>query len=444
MNRPSINQGTSHHVNRTISIVAALAWGMVLLPATARAEKQVPWPNAVYCSGGACCAAPANQTACCNDVLTVSDDEGGNSSLSPEDAGIRLGSLGGSQADSAMACVYQGTGTCSGQQSCCLPNGTCTMADGRCCDDLGGIAGAAGSTCGTTMCGACCTGTTYPYSCAVKPSSACTGTASGFAGAGTTCAAGTCTTAYACCYPDHLVNDPEHDRLCDNQALSICDSENGTPYFGTTCEADDPDLDGVPGFCDDNCPLVPNLDQANFDGDQFGDACDPCIYDGLNDVDGDTICGDADNCPVDANTDQLDSDGDGAGDVCDLPCPFDADNDADGDGLCADVDNCPTMPNPGQENCDDWSGDTQGDACDSDIDGDGIPNTDDACDYTPYPYIQLNLVVLDAANSLYGTVRWDVDGDCDVDEDDIYWVTVYGSSAGCGDGGNHLEYKLCP
>ncbi len=37
---------------------------------------------------------------------------------------------------------------------------------------------------------------------------------------------------------------------------------------------DDDDGDGVPNAID-NCPKVANPDQANDDGDAFGDACDP-------------------------------------------------------------------------------------------------------------------------------------------------------------------------
>jgi hypothetical protein len=37
----------------------------------------------------------------------------------------------------------------------------------------------------------------------------------------------------------------------------------------------DSDLDGV-GVCVDNCPTVANANQANQDGDQWGDACDNC------------------------------------------------------------------------------------------------------------------------------------------------------------------------
>ena len=39
----------------------------------------------------------------------------------------------------------------------------------------------------------------------------------------------------------------------------------------------DPDHDGV-GDPADNCPAIPNPQQQNFDGDSFGDACDPCPH----------------------------------------------------------------------------------------------------------------------------------------------------------------------
>lgn len=88
----------------------------------------------------------------------------------------------------------------------------------------------------------------------------------------------------------------------------------------------DPDQDGYgspgnPGdICPlDNCPDVYNMDQADFDGDGLGDACDECT-----DLDGDgfgvpgfaaNTCPD-DNCPGIYNPDQTDSDGDGIGDAC--------------------------------------------------------------------------------------------------------------------------------
>ncbi|NLE60683.1 MAG: hypothetical protein GX616_20245, partial [Planctomycetes bacterium] len=116
--------------------------------------------------------------------------------------------------------------------------------------------------------------------------------------------------------------------------------------------------------------------------DSFGDVCDLCPNDPLNDVDGDGACGDVDNCPDTANANQANADGDSLGDVCDL-CPNDPLNDVDGDGACGDVDNCPDTANANQANAD---GDSFGDVCDNcptvpnadqaDADGNGVG---DAC-----------------------------------------------------------------
>ena len=58
----------------------------------------------------------------------------------------------------------------------------------------------------------------------------------------------------------------------------------------------DTDGDGIPD-AHDNCPTVPNPDQANEDGDRFGDVCDPC--------------------PIIADDAPADTDGDGVADACD-------------------------------------------------------------------------------------------------------------------------------
>ena len=86
----------------------------------------------------------------------------------------------------------------------------------------------------------------------------------------------------------------------------------------------DRDNDGVPNS-DDNCIGDVNSNQADLDGDGFGDECD------LDD-DADGVLDVADNCPLAANAGQEDLDGDGFGDACDL--------DADGDGVIDGDDQC--------------------------------------------------------------------------------------------------------
>lgn len=71
----------------------------------------------------------------------------------------------------------------------------------------------------------------------------------------------------------------------------------------------DIDYDGVDDS-QDNCPSIPNPDQKNTNGDEYGDACQ------MGDQDKDGITDFKDNCRYAANPDQKDEDNDGFGDVC--------------------------------------------------------------------------------------------------------------------------------
>jgi len=192
---------------------------------------------------------------------------------------------------------------------------------------------------------------------------------------------------------------------------------NPSPHAPNNCPIDT-DGDGVPDVTD-NCQFVANPDQANFDGDSMGDACDPdddndgqsdadeiacgsnpmdasskstdtdndnqpdCVD---NDDDNDGVPDANDNCPLVANANQADGDGDGIGNACD-PNPNDGPlGDLDGDGIANNADNCPNVANSNQA---DFDGDGLGDACDPDDDNDGVVDANDLCPNTP-PNTQVN------------------------------------------------------
>lgn len=105
----------------------------------------------------------------------------------------------------------------------------------------------------------------------------------------------------------------------------------------------DADADGADDTCDDNCVGLANANQADFDADFMGDACDTCT-DGDGDGFGNpgyppNTCA-QDNCPSVANASQDDADLDGTGEACD---------------------NCPGLANADQANLD---ADPMGDPCD--------------------------------------------------------------------------------
>jgi len=100
------------------------------------------------------------------------------------------------------------------------------------------------------------------------------------------------------------------------------------------------DLDGDGRFAgvpvsDDNCPKISNPDQADFDGDTFGDACD-----GDDDNDGMTDYFEIRYAlnPFDASDAGVDSDGDGLSNLAEFHLSTDPRaTDTDGDGVDDDV-----------------------------------------------------------------------------------------------------------
>lgn len=340
---------------------------------------------------------------------------------------------------------------------------------------------------------ACCTGLAAS-DCTDIPSVCCDVLGGVSAGVGTTCSSGICGDALACCKGDDVNSGSFPVPWCDNHTPYGCVAHNGTilsttqicaglrgdAFPNVSCTAADADCDGVIDDACDNCsPTDPshhceffdcnNTDQTDTlicDGGSFDGRTDACVNPFACENLGGGICrfdgvGNAcDNCPNDLNSDQSDVDNDYVGDVCDNcvdlfnPGQEDCQNggvgngigDAcdirDGTSLDCDGNTIPDECDIANGNLTDCDGDGIADICDPDIDNDGVLNDADQCDYSP------STLTVDTGGLFIGTVRADLDGDCDVDAADLalfndYFQGALGSGdSTCSPGSN--EEGLCP
>ncbi|MFO1532716.1 MAG: thrombospondin type 3 repeat-containing protein [Thermoplasmatota archaeon] len=170
------------------------------------------------------------------------------------------------------------------------------------------------------------------------------------------------TTSNAGRFTNHMYSSDGNYDVC----LTTTDNEGSTHTGCVLVHVEipkswlDTDLDGVPDAAD-SCPEVPNNEQADANHDGVGDACQDLppgidstvprapVVAGETDVDYDGATDAVDNCPMVPNRDQKDTDGDGLGDFCDF--------DLDGDSVPqwgppgSAIDNCPTVANRDQAEC---------------------------------------------------------------------------------------------
>ena len=120
-----------------------------------------------------------------------------------------------------------------------------------------------------------------------------------------------------------LYGGKEIDRIMYTARLSAAKKSNkpartGKQEFNPLFPID-ADNDGV-DITEDNCPIISNRSQKDFDGDRIGNECDNApevLNSNQSDVDRDGIGDVIDNCKLVPNSDQADRDNDGWGNACD-------------------------------------------------------------------------------------------------------------------------------
>ncbi|UCC28986.1 MAG: hypothetical protein JSU86_12370 [Phycisphaerales bacterium] len=312
-----------------------------------------------------------------------------------------------------LSCMYgyidQGMYTsCRGIQACYMPGDSCINVDGICCDDLGGVPGGSGSSC-------------PPIQACELPDGSCEDLRPWICEGQDGIPLGEdifCADVGACCLFNYSGGARGPGGECILATWDDCYHGQGRAWMagfpgrpGTDCtDQSDDDEDTMPNVCD-NCPTVWNPEHI--------------LVTDCND-DGDTL---------DPTEDPVDRNGDGHDDF--IQCDTDLDGWGNDPLQLNRCDNCPDHANGwlagpnDQFNCDE---DLEGDVCDADIDGDDVDNAEDACDFTPGPLPLANGVdiVRDEIHPLRGTFLADLDGDCDVDGDDLTLLQdSYTDAASC-------------